>query len=74
MGAICPKAIDKYPKGHYNRHIQNDKEENKMVIAAVLAAIMGIGGAAIILTLYALHRITGGKMRLKKWLHINFDF
>ena len=45
-----------------------------MAIAAVLAAIMGIGSAAIILTLYALHRITGGKMRLKKWLYINFDF
>ena len=45
-----------------------------MVIAAVLAAIMGIGSAAIILTLYALHRITRGKMRLKKWLYINFDF
>ena len=45
-----------------------------MVIAAVLAAIMGIGSAAIILTLYALHRLTGGKMSLKKWMHLNFDF
>ena len=45
-----------------------------MVIAAVLAAIMGIGSAAIILTLYALHRITGGKMRLKKWFKLNFEF
>ena len=45
-----------------------------MVIAAVLAAIMGIGSAAIILTLYALHRITGGKIKIKKWLYINFDF
>lgn len=45
-----------------------------MVIAAILAAIMGIGSAAIILTLYALHRLTGGKMSLGKWLHLNFDF
>ena len=45
-----------------------------MIIVAVLAAIMGTGSAAIILTLYALHRVTGGKMRLKKWLYINFDF
>lgn len=45
-----------------------------MVVAAILAAILGIGSAAIILTLYALHRITGGKMSLKKWLHLNFDF
>ena len=45
-----------------------------MVIAAVLAAIMGIGSAAVILTLYALHRITGGKMSLKKWFKLNFEF
>ena len=45
-----------------------------MVIAAVLAAIMGIGSAAIILTLYALHRLTGGKMGLKKWFKLNFEF
>lgn len=45
-----------------------------MVTTAILAAIMGIGSAVIILTLYALHRITGGKMRLKKWIHLNFDF
>lgn len=45
-----------------------------MVIAAVLVATLGIGSAAIILTLHALHRITGGKMRLKKWVHLNFDF
>lgn len=45
-----------------------------MVTLAMLAAIMGTGGAAIILTLYALHRLTGGKMSLKKWLHLNFDF
>lgn len=50
------------------------RRNKKMVIAAILAAIMGIGSAAIILTLYALHRLTGGKMRLKKWLHLNFDF
>ena len=45
-----------------------------MVTAAILAAIMGIGSAVIILALYALHRLTGGKMSLKKWLHLNFDF
>lgn len=45
-----------------------------MVTIAILAAIMGIGSAVIILTLYALHRLTGGKMSLKKWAHLNFDF
>ena len=45
-----------------------------MVTVAIMAAILGIGSAAIILTLYALHRLTGGKMRLKKWLHLNFEF
>lgn len=45
-----------------------------MVTLAILAAILGIGSAAIILTLYALHRLTGGKMSLKKWVHLNFDF
>ena len=50
------------------------EKEKKMVTAAILAAIMGIGSAVIILTLYALHRLTGGKMSLKKWAHLNFDF
>ena len=45
-----------------------------MVTLAILAAIMGIGSAAIILTLYALHRLTGGKMSLGKWIHLKFDF
>ena len=45
-----------------------------MVIAAILAAILGAGCTARIITLYALHRLTGGKMSLKKWLHLNFDF
>ena len=45
-----------------------------MVTLAILAAIMGIGSAVIILTLYALHRLTGGKMSLKKWVNLNFDF
>ena len=45
-----------------------------MVTTAILAAILGIGSAAIILTLYALHRLTGGKTSLKKWIHLNFDF
>lgn len=45
-----------------------------MVTLAILAAIMGIGSAAIILTLYALHRLTGGKMSMKKWCKLNFDF
>ena len=45
-----------------------------MVTAAILAAIMGAGCTACIMTLYALHRLTGGKMSLKKWFHLNFDF
>ena len=49
-------------------------DEDIMVTLAILAAIMGIGSAVIILTLYALHRLTGGKMSLKKWAHLNFDF
>lgn len=45
-----------------------------MVIAAILAAIMGAGGIVCVMTLYTLHRLTGGKMSLKKWIHLNFDF
>ena len=45
-----------------------------MVTLAILATIMGIGSAVIILTLYALHRLTGGKMGLKKWFKLNFEF
>ena len=45
-----------------------------MVSAAILAAIMGESGIICIVTLYALHRLTGGKMSLKKWFHLNFDF
>ena len=45
-----------------------------MITLAILAAIMGIGSAVIILTLYTLHRLTGGKMSLKKWVHLNFEF
>ena len=45
-----------------------------MVIVAILAAIMGAGGIICIITLYALHRLTGGKMSLKKWIHLNFEF
>ena len=45
-----------------------------MVIAAILAAILGAGCIVYVMALYALHRLTGGKMSLKKWLHINFDF
>ena len=45
-----------------------------MITLAILAAIMGIGSAVIILTLYALHRFTGGKMSLKKWFKLNFEF
>ena len=45
-----------------------------MITLTILTAIMGIGSAVIILTLYALHRLTGGKMSLKKWIHLNFDF
>ena len=45
-----------------------------MVAIAILAAIMGASGIICIMTLYALHRLTGGEMSLKKWLHINFDF
>ena len=45
-----------------------------MVTTAILAAILGAGGAICIVMLYALHRLTGGKMSLKKWIHLNFDF
>ena len=45
-----------------------------MVAIAILAAIMGAGVIICIVTLYALHRLTGGKMSLKKWIHLNFDF
>ena len=45
-----------------------------MVTAALLAAIMGASGIICIVTLYVLHRLTGGKMSLEKWLHLNFDF
>ena len=45
-----------------------------MVIAAILSAILGAGCIVCIMTLYALHRLTGGKMSLKKWCKLNFDF
>ena len=45
-----------------------------MVAAAILSAILGAGGVICIVTLYTLHRLTGGKMSLKKWMHLNFDF
>ena len=45
-----------------------------MVTVSILAAIMGASSVICIMTLYALHRLTGGKMSLKKWIHINFDF
>ena len=45
-----------------------------MVTAAILAAIMGASGIVCVMALYALHRLTGGKMSLKKWLHLNFEF
>ena len=45
-----------------------------MVTLAILAAIMGASGIICIVTLYALHRLTGGKMSLRKWIHLNFDF
>lgn len=45
-----------------------------MVTLAILAAIMGASGTICIMTLYALHRLTGGKMSMKKWCKLNFDF
>ena len=45
-----------------------------MVAAAILSAILGAGCIVCIMTLYALHRLTGGKMNLKKWIHLNFEF
>ena len=45
-----------------------------MIAAAILAAILGAGGIICIVTLYTLHRLTGGKMSLKKWIHLNFEF
>lgn len=50
------------------------KEARVVITLAIFAAIIGIGSAVIVLTLYALHRLTGGKMSLKKWIHLNFDF
>ena len=45
-----------------------------MVTAAILAAILGASGIVCIMTLYTLHRLTGGKMSLKKWFKLNFEF
>ena len=45
-----------------------------MVTTAILSAILGAGGVICVMTLYALHRLTGGKMSLKKWIHLNFEF
>ena len=45
-----------------------------MITAAILAAILGASGVVCIVTLYALHRLKGGKMSLKKWIHLNFEF
>ena len=45
-----------------------------MVTAAIFAAIIGASCIVCIMTLYALHRLTGGKMSLEKWMHLNFDF
>ena len=50
------------------------KEARTMVAVAILAAIMGTSGIVCVMALYTLHRLTGGKMSLKKWLHLNFDF
>ena len=45
-----------------------------MITLAILAAILGASCVICIMTLYALHRMTGGKMSLKKWIHLNFEF
>ena len=45
-----------------------------MVAAAILSAILGASSVICIITLYTLHRLTGGKMSIKKWIHLNFDF
>ena len=45
-----------------------------MVTAAILSAIIGAGCIICVMALYTLHRLTGGKMSLKKWLHLNFEF
>ena len=50
------------------------RRNKKMITVAILATIIGAGCIVCIMTLYALHRLTGGKMSLKKWLHLNFDF
>ena len=49
-------------------------KEKKMVAAAILSAILGAGCIVCVMALYALPRLTGGKMSLKKWVHLNFDF
>ena len=55
-------------------HEQKARRNKTMVSAAILAAIMGAGCIVCIITLYALHRLTGGKMSMEKWLRLNFDF
>ena len=45
-----------------------------MITLAILAAILGASCIVCVMTLYTLHRLTGGKMSLKKWIHLNFDF
>ena len=45
-----------------------------MVTLAILAAILGASGVICIVALYALHRLTGGKMSMKKWFKLNFEF
>ena len=57
-----------------NKKIFMEVKEKKMVTAAILSAILGAGCIVCVMTLYALHRLTGGKMSLKKWVHLNFDF
>ena len=44
-----------------------------MVSAAILSAILGAGCIVCVMALYALHRLTGGKMSLKQWFHLNFE-
>ena len=45
-----------------------------MVTTAILAAILGASCIVCVMALYALHRLTGGKMSLKKWFKLNFEF
>lgn len=44
-----------------------------IVIFGVLAAVFGMGGTAIILTMFTLYQHDGGKLSFKKWYKKTFE-